>query len=59
MKLLCNDADMPALVRALFLDHVPAVLMELTGVGWHIELLRPHECLELQRLLDDGTVKRG
>ena len=58
MKLLCSDANMPALVRALYLDHVPAVLMELTGTGWHLELLRPHECPELQKLLDSGTVER-
>ena len=59
MKLLCRDENMPALVQALFLDRVPAYMAEITGVGWHIELLRPHECPELQRLRDDGTVKRG
>jgi hypothetical protein len=41
MKLLCPDKDMPELVHALYLDNIPAVLMERTGPGWHVELLRP------------------
>ena len=58
MKLTCSDKNMPALVLALSKDRVPAVLMELTGTGWHLELLRPHECPELQKLLDSGAVER-
>jgi hypothetical protein len=59
VKLLCTDANMPALVRAMFADKVPAWMAELTGKGWRLELLRPHDCPELQRLLDSGVVSRG
>lgn len=59
MKLLCADADMPALAHALWLDQVPAVLMQLTGTGWHVEFLRPSECPNVLALIERGVVKRG
>jgi hypothetical protein len=59
VKLRCDDEAMPELVRALWEDQVPAWMAEITGTGWHIELLRPHDCPELQKLVDSGVVVRG
>jgi hypothetical protein len=59
MKLLCADEHMPLLVEALARDKVPAVLMERTGPGWHVEFLRPAgECGAVMALIDSGTVER-
>ncbi len=58
MKLLCADDKMPELVHALYLDNVPAVMMERTGPGWHIELLRPAAATpHLDYLLERGVVE--
>jgi hypothetical protein len=61
MKLLCPDADMPELVRALYLDAVPAVLMERTGPGWRVEFMRPASATtpHVLELIERGVVKRG
>lgn len=59
MKLVCDDKDMQVLVHALWLDEVPAVLMEITGTGWHIEFLRPSECVNVLALIAKGVVKRA
>ncbi len=60
MKLLCPDEHMPELCHALFLDNVPAVLMERTGPGWRVEALRPTaECPHVDYLIERGVVQRG
>jgi hypothetical protein len=60
MKLLCPDADMPELVRALYLDAVPAVLMERTGPGWRVEFMRPAATTpHVDDLIDREVVQRG
>jgi hypothetical protein len=50
---------MPALVHALWLDNVPAVLMERTGPGWRVEFMRPGGCPHVLALIERGTVRRG
>jgi hypothetical protein len=61
MKLLCSEAHIGDLVHALYVDWVPAVLMERTGSGWRVEFLRPEAtaCPAVQRLIDAGTVVRA
>ena len=59
MKLLCTDANMPQLVHALWLDEVPALLMERTGTGFRVEFLRPGPCPHVLALIAEGVVSRG
>ncbi len=58
MKLLCPDEHMPELCHALYLDNIPAVLMERTGPGWHVEMLRPaKDTPHLDYLIERGVVE--
>jgi hypothetical protein len=61
MKLRCPDKDMPALVRALYLDNISAVLMERTGPGWRVEFMRPASATtpHVDDLIDRGLVERA
>lgn len=59
MKLQCDESRIAELVTALWADKVPAVLMERSGSGWHIEFLRPHECPAVLALIQSGAVTRG
>ena len=57
MKLTCSDENMAKLVHAMYLDHVPAVMMERAGPGWHIEFVRPpHATPYVDNLLALGIV---
>lgn len=58
VKLTCSDADMPRLALALGLDSVPAVMMERTGSGWHVEFVRPNQGVpKVEELLKAGVVE--
>lgn len=58
-KLLVAEDDMPQLVEALWLDDVPAVLMERTGTGWRIEYLQPAKSPAVAALIAAGVVRQA
>jgi hypothetical protein len=58
VKLSCTDEAIPQLALALGLDNVPAVLMERTGPGWHVEFVRPNQGVpRVEELLKQGVVE--
>lgn len=59
MKLLCADADMPALVHAIWLDEIPAILMERTGSGFMVEFMRTGGCQHVLALIARGVVSKA
>jgi hypothetical protein len=57
MKLLVPRDAIAEVAEALYLDQVPAVLMERTGPGWHIEFMRHAPCPHVLALVERGVVQ--